>query len=114
MTDDSKKKNGDKRIWRFVFAAMVFLAALQVLGYLACWLIGSVLGGISFSVPAASVGIIGGADGPTAIFVTGMAKPEARPVAKPMMRNVTEPTDPVPAIAALPRKRPTMTVSVRL
>lgn len=76
MTDDSKKKNGDKRIWRFVFAAMVFLAALQVLGYLACWLIGSVLGGISFSVPAASVGIIGGADGPTAIFVTGMAKPD--------------------------------------
>lgn len=76
MTDDSKKKNGDKRIWRFVFAAMVLLAALQLLGFVACWLIGSVLGGISFSVPAASVGIIGGADGPTAIFVTGMAKPD--------------------------------------
>lgn len=76
MTDDSKKKNGDKRIWRFVFAAMVLLAALQLLGFVACWLIGSVLGGISFSVPAVSVGIIGGADGPTAIFVTGMAKPD--------------------------------------
>ena len=76
MTDDSKKKNGDKRIWRFVFAAMVLLAALQLLGFVACWLIGSVLGGISFSVPAASVGIIGGADGPTANFVTGMAKPD--------------------------------------
>lgn len=76
MTDDSKTKNGDKRIWRFVFAAMVLLAALQLLGFVACWLIGSVLGGISFSVPAASVGIIGGADGPTAIFVTGMAKPD--------------------------------------
>ena len=76
MTDDSKKKNGDKRIWRVVFAAMVLLAALQLLGFVACWLIGSVLGGISFSVPAASVGIIGGADGPTAIFVTGMAKPD--------------------------------------
>ena len=76
MTDDSKKKTGAKRIWRFVFAAMVLLAALQLLGFVACWLIGSVLGGISFSVPAASVGIIGGADGPTAIFVTGMAKPD--------------------------------------
>lgn len=76
MIDDSKKKNGDKRIWRFVFTAMVLLAALQLLGFVACWLIGSVLGGISFSVPAASVGIIGGADGPTAIFVTGMAKPD--------------------------------------
>ena len=77
MTEDRKKKTIDKKkLWRFVFAAMALLSALQGLGYLACWLIGSVLGGISFSVPVASVGIIGGADGPTAIFVTGMAKPD--------------------------------------
>ena len=70
----NKKPIDKKKLWQFAFATMVFLGALQLFGYVACWVIGSVLGGISFSVPAASVGIIAGADGRTAIFVTAKAK----------------------------------------
>ena len=77
MTEDRKKKTIDKKKrWRFAFVVMALLGAVQLVGHVACWVIGSVLGGISFSVPAASVGIIGGADSSTAIFVTAMAKPD--------------------------------------
>ena len=67
--------NRSKRFWRFVFAAIGALGGLGLLGYLAAWLIGMVLGGISFSLPASSIGIIGGADGPTSVFVTATAGP---------------------------------------
>lgn len=65
-----KKKNNKKNPLQFVFAVIAALGALGLISYLACWLIGNVLGGISFNLPASSIGIIGGADGPTAVFVT--------------------------------------------
>lgn len=61
---------------RFVFAALASIGALGLLRYLAAWLIGNVFGGISFNVSrAATIGIIGGADGPTAVFVTAATGP---------------------------------------
>jgi len=74
---EQRKKTKGKNPWRFAFAALGIWGGLELLSYLAAWLIGDVLGGISFSVPRAStIGIIGGADGPTAIFVTAVAKPD--------------------------------------
>jgi len=65
-----------KSSWRFAFAAMAVIGAVELLGYLAAWFAANVLGGISFPVTeAATVGIIGGADGPTAIFVTAAVGP---------------------------------------
>lgn len=60
-----------KSPWRFAFAALAVFAAL--------WFLGQVWGRIAYGLlriywtlkpRAGSVGIIGGADGPTAIFVT--------------------------------------------
>lgn len=59
-----------KSPWRFLFAACAALGTMELLGSFAAWLMY-----LSMSDPlltmgeAASVGIIGGADGPTAIFV---------------------------------------------
>ena len=65
-----------KSPWRFAFAAVIAVSGLELLTYLAAWLIGTVLGGISFNVTrAASIGIIGGADGPTSVFITASAGP---------------------------------------
>lgn len=67
-----------KSPWRFLCLAGVVLAALWLVGY--CLLpevIALMLDGMNFG-EAGSVGIIGGADGPTAIFVT--SKPAAFPV----------------------------------
>ena len=69
MRHSENRNDRRKNPWRFAFAAMAALGGLGVLGYLAAWVIGHVLGGISFSMPASSIGIIGGADGPTSIFV---------------------------------------------
>ena len=68
--ESCKKKNNKKNPFRFVFAAIAALGAMDLISYLACWLIGDVMRGISFNLPASSIGIIGGADGPTAVFVT--------------------------------------------
>ena len=79
--ENRNHRNGHrKNPWWFVFAALAVLGGLGLLGYLAAWLIGTVLGGISFSLPAASIGVIGGADGPTAIFVTAAAGSVWEPV----------------------------------
>lgn len=65
-----------KSPWRFAFAAMAVIGAVELLGYLAAWFAVNVLGGISFPVTeAATVGIIGGADGPTAVFVAASVGP---------------------------------------
>ncbi len=70
---EQKKK---KRLWQFAFGALSLVSGLNLLGNLAAWVIADVLGGISFPVKkAATIGIIGGADGPTAIFVTAAAAP---------------------------------------
>lgn len=60
-----------KSPWRFLFAAAAIYGVLELLGSLAAWLLALLWTAPGFSVgEAASVGIIGGADGPTAVFVT--------------------------------------------
>lgn len=64
MSGEKEKK---KSPWRFLFLTAAALGALELLGSGAAWLLSRFLGAAQ---GAASVGIIGGADGPTAIFVT--------------------------------------------
>ena len=47
------------------------ISAFNLVSSIAAYIIAHVLGGISFSVNRAfTIGVIGGADGPTAVFVT--------------------------------------------
>ena len=62
------KQNNPKSPWRFVFLAGAVLSGLWLLlTRLVLWLLPMT----RVSGNAASIGIIGGADGPTAIFLTG-------------------------------------------
>ena len=71
-----EKHTGLVRLLRVVCGALAVFGILKVFGFLAAWLIGDVIGGISFSVTnAATIGVIGGADGPTAVFVTASKGP---------------------------------------
>ena len=75
-----QKTTGRKSPWRFAFAALALYAGVELLLCLAAWLIGNVFGGISFNVTKAStIGIIGGADGPTSVFVTAAPAPAWHP-----------------------------------
>lgn len=80
MEAQKKKAAAKGKFWRLASAVLVIFSSLQLIGYLAVWLIAHVLHGISFSVPAASVGVIGGADGPTAVWVTAATGPVWQPV----------------------------------
>ncbi len=63
-----------KSPWRFAFGALAVGSGLWVALYLLLQCFGLLLNTMQFSFSpnfSASVGIIGGADGPTAIFVTG-------------------------------------------
>ena len=63
-----------KSPWRFVFAAAAFLSAVWIVLSRVLLHFGMILETFTFSLypnESASIGIIGGADGPTAIFVTG-------------------------------------------
>ena len=56
---------------RLASLLLSIVSGFNFLSGIAAWLISNVFGGISFNVTKAStIGIIGGADGPTAIFVT--------------------------------------------
>ena len=67
------KKN---KLKMFTFAAMAILGSLNVLSTLAAYMIAKIWGGLSFPVSnASSIGVIGGADGPTAVFVTASMGP---------------------------------------
>ncbi len=59
-----------KSPWRYLFAAAAAYGAAELLGELAAWLVILWTWGEHTIMDASSVGIIGGADGPTAIFVT--------------------------------------------
>lgn len=62
-----------KSPWRYLFAACAAYGAVELLGSLVAWLLYLFLRDPLLSISigeAASTGIIGGADGPTAIFVT--------------------------------------------
>lgn len=61
-----------KSPWRILFALSAVLGGAELVGSLIAWLLYLATSDPYFAVgEAASVGIIGGADGPTAIFVTG-------------------------------------------
>ena len=62
-----------KSPWRFVFLAGAVLAGGWLVLYGGLQLLANTLPVTVSSGEAASLGIIGGADGPTAIFVTGAA-----------------------------------------
>ena len=64
---------------KFLRIACLILAIFSGFNLFTCmasWIIAHVFGGISFPVrKAATIGIIGGADGPTAVFVTAAGTP---------------------------------------
>lgn len=65
-----------KKYCRFAFLLLTVFSSIKLLAYVAAWSVVNIFGGISFSVSKAStIGIIGGADGPTAIFVTTATAP---------------------------------------
>lgn len=57
-----------KSPWRFLFLGLIVLGGLELLGNLAAW---GIVMSMQMAPAGASVGVIGGADGPTAVFVTG-------------------------------------------
>ena len=76
MPKEMKKKKHRNLVWRIIFSVMTILGGLNLLLFPTAWLIADVFGGISFSVTrGASIGVIGGADGPTSVFVTSSTGP---------------------------------------
>ena len=59
-----------KKILKILCLAVAVLGSLELLGNLAAWGIAKYMTGFPIRGESASVGIIGGADGPTAVFVT--------------------------------------------
>ena len=59
-----------KSPWRFLFAALAAYGAAELLGSLFAWVMYWLFRMQMQAQEAASIGIIGGADGPTAIFIT--------------------------------------------
>ena len=55
---------------KVISIAVIIVGALLIIGGVAPMVIGTIL---QAQIPSASVGIIGGADGPTAIMVTGVS-----------------------------------------
>lgn len=62
----AKNKETKRKIWRLVFLALGLLCAIGLIEVI--YVYGSILAAVLS--PNASVGVIGGADGPTSIFVT--------------------------------------------
>lgn len=69
---ESKKQMERKSPWRFLFLGIALYGALKIFGGLGVNILywGIRIKSIFQETTAASIGIIGGADGPTAIFVT--------------------------------------------
>ena len=71
LNEQMKEYAYRKSPWRFLFAAAAIYGAVELLGSLIAWIAYLAIGDPVFrGGEAASIGIIGGADGPTAIFVT--------------------------------------------
>lgn len=73
MTDNTQKKENTNRKspWRFALLAVAVYGAVELLGSLWAYLLYLMLADpFLYNSEAASIGIIGGADGPTAVFVT--------------------------------------------
>lgn len=68
------KQSKKRKIWRAVFLGMALFGIVNALSCVLIPLLAPNLRGISFSVSQSSgIGVIGGADGPTAILVTASA-----------------------------------------
>ena len=68
MSKTSKENKSRKSPWRFAFLALALVGFWELAGgYLMMLILGITA---SFPTKASTVGVIGGADGPTAIFVT--------------------------------------------
>lgn len=65
LNDQMKEYAYRKSPWRFVFLALAVVCALWLAWYAGLTMFAQIL-----ADEAASIGVIGGADGPTAIFVT--------------------------------------------
>lgn len=65
LSEQMKEYVYRKSPWRYVFLALAILCALWL-----AWYLGLTMFTQIFANEAASLGVIGGADGPTAIFVT--------------------------------------------
>ena len=63
-TEQKEQKKG-KRVWLYLFGAMAAYGAAKLLKVLGVWLTL-----LPMQKESASIGVIGGADGPTAVFVT--------------------------------------------
>ena len=71
LNEQMKEYAYRKSPWRFLFLAAAIFGGVEVLSCLAAWILYLSMGDPLFTgVNAASIGIIGGSDGPTAIFVT--------------------------------------------
>lgn len=71
LNEQMKEYAYRKSPWRFVFAVLAFFGGAELLGTLAVWILALLWTAPGLAVgEAASIGVIGGADGPTAIFVT--------------------------------------------
>ena len=68
MDETTRKNSGRKSPWRFGFLALALVGFWELAGgYLTMLVLGITA---AFPSKASSIGAIGGADGPTAIFVT--------------------------------------------
>ena len=68
---EQKKNTGRKSPLRFLFGALAAYGAAELLGSLIAWIAYLMIADpVLHAGEAASIGIIGGADGPTAVFVT--------------------------------------------
>ena len=65
------KEKGMKLLGKVLFGALAAYGAAELLGSLVAWVLMQYYKTSSLNVgEAASIGVIGGADGPTAVFVT--------------------------------------------
>lgn len=68
---EKKEKKGQKLLGKILFGALAAYGAAELLGSLVAWAVMLYYKTSALNVgEAASIGIIGGADGPTAVFVT--------------------------------------------
>lgn len=83
MQEQKNRKNTNRKSpWRFAFAALILFTAMGLAVDFAALVIHQ-MGCISFSVPsAASIGIIGGADGPTSVLIATSTASWWEPVIK--------------------------------
>ena len=71
LNEQMKEYTYRKSPWRFAFLACAVYGAAELLGSVLAWISYLMLAdSVLHAGEAASIGIIGGADGPTAIFVT--------------------------------------------